>query len=86
MKIGTVGPVLPGVKVRIADDGEILCKGPSVMKGYYKDPELTAQVIDEEGWFHTGDIGILDEGKYLKITDRKKEMFKMSGGSILHPK
>lgn len=85
MKIGTVGPVLPGVQVKIATDGEILCKGALVMKGYYKDTELTARVIDEEGWFHTGDIGILEEGKYLKITDRKKEMFKMSGGKYIAP-
>ncbi len=85
MKVGTVGPVLDGVEVKIADDGEILCKGPSIMKGYYKAPDLTAEVIDEEGWFHTGDIGFLDEGKYLKITDRKKEMFKMSGGKYIAP-
>lgn len=85
MKVGTVGPVLENVEVKIADDGEILCKGPSIMKGYYKAPELTAEVIDEEGWFHTGDIGFLDEGKYLKITDRKKEMFKMSGGKYIAP-
>ena len=85
LKIGTVGPVLYNVQVKIADDGEILCKGPSIMKGYYKAPELTAEVIDEDGWFHTGDIGVLEEGKYLKITDRKKEMFKLSGGKYIAP-
>ncbi len=85
MKIGTVGSVLDNFEVKIADDGEILCKGPSVMKGYYKAPELTAEVIDENGWFHTGDIGIFLEGKYLKITDRKKEIFKLSGGKYIAP-
>lgn len=85
MKIGTVGAVLDNVQVSFAEDGEILVKGPSVMKGYYKAPDLTAEVIDEEGWFHTGDIGILEDGKYLKITDRKKEMFKLSGGKYIAP-
>ena len=85
MKIGTVGEVLSNVQLKFADDGEILCKGPGVMKGYYKEPELTAEVIDEGGWFHTGDIGILEDGKYLKITDRKKEMFKLSGGKYIAP-
>ncbi|WP_167605042.1 AMP-dependent synthetase/ligase [Maribellus sediminis] len=85
MKIGTVGPILDGVEVKIANDGEILCKGPGVMKGYYKAPELTDEVIDENGWFHTGDIGIMEEGKYLKITDRKKEIFKLSGGKYIAP-
>jgi long-chain acyl-CoA synthetase len=85
MKIGTVGAVLEKVELKFAEDGEILCKGPGVMKGYYKAPELTAEVIDEEGWFHTGDIGILEDGKFLKITDRKKEMFKLSGGKYIAP-
>lgn len=85
MKIGTVGPILDGFDVKIAGDGEILCKGPGVMLGYYKAPELTAEVIDKNGWFHTGDIGILEEGKYLKITDRKKEIFKLSGGKYIAP-
>ena len=85
LKVGTNGPILPGVEVKIAEDGEILTKGPNLMMGYYRQPELTAEVIDKEGWFHTGDIGILDEGKYLKITDRKKEIFKLTGGKYIAP-
>ncbi len=85
MKIGTVGTVIQGVSVKIADDGEILCKGPNVMMGYFNRPDLTSEVIDENGWYHTGDIGILEEGRYLKITDRKKEIFKTSGGKYIAP-
>ncbi len=85
IKIGTVGPVLEGSIIKFADDGEILFKGPGVMMGYYNSPELTAEVIDKEGWFHTGDIGTLVEEKYLKITDRKKEIFKLSGGKYIAP-
>jgi len=85
MKIGTVGEILPDIELKFGDDGEILIKGPGVMAGYYKAPDLTAEVIDEEGWFHTGDIGVLEDGKFLKITDRKKEMFKLSAGKYIAP-
>ncbi len=85
LMIGTVGPTLENIEVKIDSDGEILTKGPCVMKGYYKAPELTAEVIDEDGWFHTGDIGELIDGKFLKITDRKKEMFKTSSGKYIAP-
>ena len=85
VKFGTVGPVLKGVEVKIADDGEILARGPNIMLGYYKNPELTKQVIDEDGWFHTGDIGCWEEDRFLKITDRKKEIFKTSGGIYIAP-
>src|SRR6185436_12935745 len=83
--IGTVGKPLEGVQVKIAADGEILCKGDIVMMGYYKRPDLTAEVIDKDGWLHTGDIGELVQGKFLKITDRKKELFKTSGGKYVAP-
>src|SRR6476619_2018535 len=81
---GTVGPIIPGGQVKIADDGEILCKGPNIMMGYYKHPELTEEVM-EDGWFKTGDIGMVIDNKFLKITDRKKEMFKTSGGKYVAP-
>lgn len=83
--IGTVGPVIENVEVTIDEDGEILAKGPNIMKGYYKDPKTTSEVIDSGGWFHTGDIGTLERGKFLKITDRKKEMFKTSSGKYIAP-
>lgn len=85
LKIGCVGEILSGIEFKLADDGEILTKGPCLMKGYYKDEAYTKEVIDEDGWFHTGDIGKLEEGKYLKITDRKKEVFKLSLGKYISP-
>jgi len=82
---GTCGPVIEGVEVKIADDGEILCKGENIMMGYYKAPDLTAEMIDSDGWLHTGDIGQIEDGKFLRITDRKKEMFKLSAGKYIAP-
>ena len=81
---GSVGPLIRGVEVKIAEDGEILCKGPNVMMGYYKQPELTAESI-KDGWYLTGDIGMIVGNKFLKITDRKKELFKTSGGKYVAP-
>ena len=82
--LGTVGTLIDDVEVKIAEDGEILCKGPNVMMGYYKRPDLTAEAITD-GWFHTGDIGTFINNKFLKITDRKKEVFKTSGGKYVAP-
>jgi Long-chain acyl-CoA synthetases (AMP-forming) len=82
---GTVGTVLKDVQVKIAEDGEILTRGPNLMLGYYKDPKLTEEAIDTDGWFHTGDIGTFVKDKYLKITDRKKEIFKISSGKYIAP-
>lgn len=85
MRIGYVGKVINGGTVKIAEDGEILYKGPNVMIGYYKDEAMTADVIDSEGWFHSGDIGEVDAAGFLRITDRKKEMWKTSGGKYIAP-
>lgn len=82
---GTVGPLIKDVEAKIAEDGEILCKGPNVMMGYYKRPDLTAEVVTPDGWFHTGDIGMIVDNTFLKITDRKKELFKTSGGKYVAP-
>ncbi|SKA15154.1 long-chain acyl-CoA synthetase [Sediminibacterium ginsengisoli] len=84
MKFGTVGPVIEGVNLRLEEDGEISVSGPSVMEGYYKRPDLTAETVID-GWLHTGDIGVIEDNKYLRITDRKKELFKTSGGKYVAP-
>ncbi|MDP2412415.1 long-chain fatty acid--CoA ligase [Daejeonella sp.] len=84
-KFTTVGKAIRDVEIKIAEDGEILCKGPNVMKGYYNRPDLSDEVIDKDGFFHTGDIGELVDGQYLRITDRKKEIFKTAGGKYIAP-
>ncbi len=83
-RFGTVGPLIDGVEVKIAEDGEILCKGPNIMMGYYKRPDLTEEIMSD-GWLKTGDIGMLSDDKFLSITDRKKELFKTSGGKYVAP-
>jgi len=85
IRFGTVGLPIDQVQIKIAEDGEILYKGPGLMMGYYKNPEATAEVIDADGWFHTGDVGVIEEGQFLKITDRKKEIFKNSAGKYIAP-
>ncbi|MFN8240421.1 MAG: long-chain fatty acid--CoA ligase [Bacteroidales bacterium] len=85
VKLGSVGLPIEGVEIKITDDGEILCKGPNVMLGYYNDVELTRLSVDNEGWFHTGDIGHISKGGFLMVTDRKKEIFKLSNGKFIAP-
>ena len=84
-RIGSIGPVIQNVEAKLAEDGEIMCRGNNVMLGYYKHPDWTADVIDKDGWFKTGDIGQWVEGRFLKITDRKKEIFKTAGGKYVAP-
>ncbi len=84
VRLGSVGKVIEGVEVKIAADGEILCRGPNVTPGYYKDPELTSQAFDSAGWFYTGDVGHFEDG-FLMVTDRKKEIFKLSNGKFIAP-
>jgi long-chain acyl-CoA synthetase len=84
-KVGTVGPTFPGLEARLAEDGEVLMRGPWIMRGYHGLPEATAEALDAEGWLHTGDVGVVDEQGRLTITDRKKDLIKTSGGKYVAP-
>ncbi|RYG07708.1 MAG: long-chain fatty acid--CoA ligase, partial [Chitinophagaceae bacterium] len=84
-KFGTVGEVIKGVEIKLGEDGEVLTRGHHIMKGYYNKPDQTNEAIDKDGWFHTGDIGEIIDGRFLKITDRKKEIFKTAGGKYVAP-
>jgi long-chain acyl-CoA synthetase len=83
--MGSVGPLVPNIEVKVAEDGELLVRGPSVFGGYWQKPEATAECFDAEGWFRTGDIAHLDADRFLYITDRKKELLKTSGGKLVAP-